>query len=40
VCSKPACHVVLKAFLISKNTAAIDILLIKLGVTWSASLIC
>jgi hypothetical protein len=37
--SKPVCHVVSKAFSISKNTAAVDILLLKLRVTWSASLI-
>jgi hypothetical protein len=37
--SKPGCHVVSKAFSISKNTAAVDILLFKCRVTWSASLI-
>jgi hypothetical protein len=37
--SKPGCHVVSKAFSISKNTSAVDILLLKLRVTWSASLI-
>jgi hypothetical protein len=37
--SKPGCHVVSKAFSISKNTAAVDILLLKLSVTWSVSLI-
>jgi hypothetical protein len=31
--SKPGCHVVSKAFPISKNTAAVDILLLKLRVT-------
>jgi hypothetical protein len=36
---KPGCQVVSKAFSISKNTAAIDILLLKLKVTWSTSLI-
>jgi hypothetical protein len=38
--SKPQCHVVSKAFSISKNTAAVDIVLLKLGVTWSISFIC
>jgi hypothetical protein len=33
------CHVVSKAFSISKNKAAVDILLLKFKVTWSASLI-
>jgi hypothetical protein len=37
--SKPGCHVVSKVFSISKNTAAVDILLLKLRVTWSVSLI-
>jgi hypothetical protein len=37
--NKPECRVVSKAFLISKNTAAVDILLFKLRVTWSVSLI-
>jgi hypothetical protein len=37
--SKPGCHVVSKAFSISKNTAAVDILLLKCRVTWSTSLI-
>jgi hypothetical protein len=37
--SKPECHVVLKAFSMSKNTAAVDILLLKLRVTWSVSLV-
>jgi uncharacterized Zn-finger protein len=37
--SSPQCHVVSKAFSMSKNTAAIDILLLKFRVTWSASLI-
>jgi hypothetical protein len=36
--SKPGCYNVSKAFPISKNTAAVDILL-KLKVTWSVSLI-
>jgi hypothetical protein len=39
LCSRPQCHVVSKAFSISKNTAAVDILLLKFGVTWSTSLI-
>jgi hypothetical protein len=37
--SKPVCHVMSKAFSISKNTAVVDILLLKLRATWSASLI-
>jgi hypothetical protein len=37
--SKPECHVVLKAFSISKNTAAINILLLKFRVMRSTSLI-
>jgi hypothetical protein len=37
--SRPECHVVSKAFLMSKNTAAVDILLLKLRITWSVSLI-
>jgi hypothetical protein len=37
--NKPVCHVVSKAFSMSKNTAAVDILLLKLRVTWSVSLI-
>jgi hypothetical protein len=37
--SKPECHVVLKAFSMSKNTVAVDILLLKLRATWSVSLI-
>jgi hypothetical protein len=37
--SKPCCHVMSKAFSMSKNTAAVDILLLKRRVTWSASLI-
>jgi hypothetical protein len=37
--SKPECNVVSKAFSMSKNTAAVDILLLKLRVTWSVSLI-
>jgi hypothetical protein len=31
--SRPGCHVVSKAFWISKNTATVDILLLKLRVT-------
>jgi hypothetical protein len=38
LCSRPECHVVSKPFSISKNTGAVDILLI-FTVTWSASLI-
>jgi hypothetical protein len=37
--SKPECHVVSKTFSMSKNTVAVDILLLKLRVSWSASLI-
>jgi hypothetical protein len=37
--SKPECHMGSKAFSMSKNTAAVDILLLKLRVTWSVSLI-
>jgi hypothetical protein len=37
--SKPEGHVVSKAFLRSKNTAAVDIFLLKMRVTWSVSLI-
>jgi hypothetical protein len=37
--SKPECHVVSKDFSMSKNTAAVDKLLLKLRVTWSVSLI-
>jgi hypothetical protein len=37
--SRPVCHVVSKAFSMSKNTAAVDILLLKLRATWSVSLI-
>jgi hypothetical protein len=37
--SRPECHVVSKAFSITKNTAAVDILLLKFSVAWSASLI-
>jgi hypothetical protein len=37
--SKPRCHVVSKAFSISKNTAAVDLLFLKFEVMWSASLI-
>jgi hypothetical protein len=33
--SRPGCQVVSKAFSISKNTAAVDILLLKFKVTWS-----
>jgi hypothetical protein len=36
--SKPECHVVPKDFSMSKNTAAVDILLLKLRVTWFFSL--
>jgi hypothetical protein len=39
LCSKPECHVVSKAFLMSKNTAALVSLLFKLRVTWSVSFI-
>jgi hypothetical protein len=37
--SKPVCHKEPKAFSISKNTAALDILFTKLGVMWFVSLI-
>jgi hypothetical protein len=37
--SKPVCHVVSKAFSVSKSTAAIDTFLLKFRVTWFASLI-
>jgi hypothetical protein len=37
--SKPHCHVLLMAISMCKNTAAVDILLLKLRVTWSVSLI-
>jgi hypothetical protein len=37
--SNPLCHAVSNAFSISKNTAAVDISLLKLKVTWSVSLI-
>jgi hypothetical protein len=37
--SRPHCHVMSKAFSISKNTAAVDILLLKFRETWSVSLI-
>jgi hypothetical protein len=37
--SKPECHVVSEAFSMTKSTATIDILLLKLRVTWSVSLI-
>jgi hypothetical protein len=37
--SKPGCYVVSKAFSISKNTAVVDILLLKFRVTWSVSVI-
>jgi hypothetical protein len=37
--SKPGCHVVSKAFSISKKTAALEILLLKFRVTWSTRLI-
>jgi hypothetical protein len=36
--SKPECHVVSEAFSMFKNTADVDILLLKLKVTWSVSL--
>jgi hypothetical protein len=36
--SKPECHVVSKAVSMSKITAAVDILLLKLRVTWSFTL--
>jgi hypothetical protein len=36
--SKPKCHVLSNAFSISKNTAAVDMLLLKFKVTWSVSL--
>jgi hypothetical protein len=39
VMSNPECHVMLEAFSISKNIAAVDILLLKFRVTWSVSLI-
>jgi hypothetical protein len=35
---RPECHVVSKAFSMSKNTAAVDILLLKFRVIWSVSL--
>jgi hypothetical protein len=37
--SKPRCDVVSKAISICKNTAAVDMLLLKFNVTWSVSLI-
>jgi hypothetical protein len=37
--TKPVYHAVSKAFSMCKNTAAVDILLLKLTVTWSVSLI-
>jgi hypothetical protein len=37
--SKPGCYVVSNAFSISKNSAAVDILLLKFKVTWSVSCI-
>jgi hypothetical protein len=37
--NKPRCHAVSMAFSITKNTAAVDILLLKFKVTWSISLI-
>jgi hypothetical protein len=37
--SRPGCHVVSKAFSMSKNTAAVDILLLKFREAWSVSLI-
>jgi hypothetical protein len=33
--SKPRCHVVSRAFSISKNTTAVDVLLLKFKITWS-----
>jgi hypothetical protein len=39
LCGKLECRVVSKAYSISNNTAAVDILLLKLKVTWSFSLI-
>jgi Na+-transporting NADH:ubiquinone oxidoreductase subunit NqrF len=35
--SKSECHVVLKAYSMSSYTTAVDILLLKLRVTWSVS---
>jgi hypothetical protein len=37
--SKPKSNVVSKAFSISKNTAAVDMLLLTFKVTWSVSLL-
>jgi hypothetical protein len=37
--SKVRCHVISKVFSISKNTAALDMLLLKFKLTWSVSLI-
>jgi hypothetical protein len=37
--SKPGCHVVSKAFSISKNIAAVDMLLLKYETTWLVRLI-
>jgi hypothetical protein len=39
VYSRPGCHVVSKAFSMSRNTATVDILLLKFRETWSVSLI-
>jgi hypothetical protein len=39
LCSRPECHVLSEAFSISKNTAAVDIFLLKFRAAWSASLI-
>jgi len=36
--SKPGCHVVSNIFSISKKTAVVDKLLLKLKVTWSVSI--
>jgi hypothetical protein len=37
--SRPRCHVVSKAFSLSKNTAAIDVLMLKFNATWSVRFI-
>jgi hypothetical protein len=37
--SRPECHVLWKAFSVYRNTAAVDMLLLKFRVMWSASLI-
>jgi hypothetical protein len=39
VYSKPRCHVVSKAFSVSKSTVAVDMLLLKFKVTWPLSLL-